>query len=284
MGDFFKNIGSVISSVSEALNSDSAKQVINAISGNADIATGLKTALKVGIEAAAKSLGQEDGYLADAAVRIGLPKEAVSAFGAVQSLSSNAAFNSILNATGIQIPSYDTIIKLFNRAAESAAPKSVDVFVNAITGMSINDAENILFGADNAATNYLKDNTFKQLQSAFIPSISNSLDTVMIANITPTSAWNTYATYNNKLVDLMDSSAVKTGLQIARMTGVLGDEQFEKLSNIDKVSDNLSDYVTTQALDGLFLKVSEKESDIRHNAGARVNDVLKSVFGRLDGR
>ena len=75
MGDFFKNIGSVISSVSEALNSDSAKQVINAISGNADIATGLKTALKVGIEAAAKSLGQEDGYLADAAVRIGLPKE-----------------------------------------------------------------------------------------------------------------------------------------------------------------------------------------------------------------
>ena len=277
MGDFFKNIGSVISSVSEALNSDSAKQVINAISGNADIATGLKTALKVGIEAAAKSLGQEDGYLADAADRI-------SAFGAVQSLSSNAAFNSILNATGIQIPSYDTIIKLFNRAAESAAPKSVDVFVNAITGMSINDAENILFGADNAATNYLKNNTFKQLQSAFIPSISNSLDTVKIANITPTSAWNTYATYNNKLVDLMDSSAVKTGLQIARMTGVLGDEQFEKLSNIDKVSDNLSDYVTTQALDGLFLKVSEKESDIRHNAGARVNDVLKSVFGRLDGR
>jgi len=44
----------------------------------------------------------------------------------------------------------------------------------------------------------------------------------------------------------------------------------------------LSGYITGEALNGLFTKVSEKEYDIRHNASARVSDVLQSVFGRLD--
>ena len=68
------------------------------------------------------------------------------------------------------------------------------------------------------------------------------------------------------------------------MTGVLKEEYFEKLRDIDIVSTDLPDYITGRALDGLFLKVSEKEADIRHNASARVSDVLQSVFGRLDAR
>ena len=47
---------------------------------------------------------------------------------------------------------------------------------------------------------------------------------------------------------------------------------------------DLSDFITGKALDGLFLKDSDKEVDIRHNASARVNDVLKDVFGMLDKR
>lgn len=284
--DILKNLSSVINTASDILNSDAAKQVIGAINGNAggsvDIASGLKAALKVGIETAAKNLGAENGYLADAAVKIGLPKEAITTFGAVQSLASNQAFNSVLNATGVSIPSSDTIITLFNRAAENAAPKSVDTFVNAITSMSIADAKNILFGEDNAATTYLKDNTYTNLQSAFMPSITNSLNSIQVANITPTQAWSTYATYNNKLVELLDSSAVKTALEIAKLTGVLKEEHIASLSSIDLVNKDLSDYITGKALDGLFLKVSEKENDIRHNASARVSDVLQSVFGMLD--
>lgn len=282
-----KNLSSVISNASEILKSDAAKQVINAISnggkgGGVDIASGLKAALKVGIETAAQKLGAEDGYLADAAVKIGLPKEAITTFGAVQSLASNQAFNSVLNATGVSIPSSDTIITLFNRAAENAAPKSVDTFVGAITSMSIDDAKHILFGEDNAATCYLKDHTYTNLQSAFMPSITNSLNTIKIANITPTQAWSTYATYNNKLVELLDSSAVKAALELAKLTGVLKEEHIASLASIDLVNKDLSDYITGRALDGLFLKVSEKENDIRHNASARVSDVLQSVFGMLD--
>ncbi len=279
-------LNDVFSTISKVAQSDAAKEIINSINGGGqiDIAAGLKAALKVGIETAATNLGKKDGFLADAAVRIGIPEEALSVFNAVQSLAQNPAFNSLLNSAGASIPSSDTVITLLNRAAEDAAPKSVDIFADAITGMGIADAKNILFGADNAATTYLKENTFTQLQNAFMPTINNSLGSVQIANTTPLAAWNTFATYNNKLVEMMDSKTVKAALEMARMTGILKDEYFEKLASIKTVNTDLSDYITGKALTGLFTKVSEKEYDIRHNASARVSDVLKNVFGQLDNR
>lgn len=287
------NIGSVLNTAKQVLESDAAKQVISALNNGAagagkgsdlDIASGLKAALKVGIETAAKNLGAKDGYLADAAVKIGLPQQAISTFGAVQTLASNDKFNNILNATGVNIPTMDDVVTLFNRAAENAAPKSVDTFVGAITGMTMTDAKNILFGADNAATTYLKDNTFTELQGLFNPSITDSLNTVKIGNYTPIQAWGTFAEYNNKLVNLLDSSMVKKALEFAKMTGILKEQHIAALDKIDLVDNNLSGFITGKALDGLFLKVSDKEQDIRHNAGARVNDVLQSVFGLLDKR
>ncbi|MCQ2199565.1 MAG: DUF4197 domain-containing protein [Paludibacteraceae bacterium] len=272
----------------KAIKDGTAAEVINAITnsnskgGGFDIGSGLKAALKVGIETAAKNLGAEDGYLADAAVRIGLPKEAITTFGAVQSIASNQTFNSMLNASGLSIPDSDTIIKLFNRAAENAAPKSIDIFVNAISNISFADAEKLLFGEDNAATSYLRTNTFDQLTNAFVPSITDSLNTIKVANVTPTDAWNTYATYNNKLVEILDNNTAKMALEMARKLGVLSDDIFEKVRGINMVNPNLSGYITGEALNGLFTKVSEKEYDIRHNASARVSDVLQNVFGKLD--
>lgn len=272
----------------KAIKDGTAAEVINAITnsqkqgGGFDIGSGLKAALKVGIETAAKNLGTEDGYLADAAVRIGLPKEAVTTFGAVQSIAGNQTLNGLLNASGISIPDSDTIIKLFNRAAENAAPKSIDIFVNAISNISFADAEKLLFGEDNAATSYLRTNTFDQLTNAFVPSITDSLNTIKVANVTPTDAWNTYATYNNKLVDILDNNTAKMGLEMARKMGLLSDEIFEKIRGINIVNPDLSGYITGEALNGLFTKVSEKEYDIRHNASARVSDVLQNVFGKLD--
>lgn len=291
LNDVFSTINKVAQSdaakeIISSINNGSAKDIHNSINGGGgiDIAAGLKSALKVGIETAAANLGKKDGFLADAAVRIGIPEEALTIFNAVQSISQNQAINSILNTSGVSIPTSETVVTLLNRAAEDAAPKSVDIFADAITGMSMGDAKNILFGADNAATTYLKENTFGQLQNAFIPSITSSLSSVQIANTTPNQAWATFATYNNKLVEVMDSSSIKSALELARMTGFLKDEYFELLRGIKPVTSDLSNYITDKALTGLFTKVSEKEYDIRHNAGARVNDVLKSVFGQLDKR
>ena len=179
------NLSSVLSTVNKALKSETGQQIIKAVTqagkgGDFDIADGLKAALKIGIETAAANLGKEDGYLADAAVRIGLPKEALTAFSAVQSLSNNPAFNSILSASGVSIPTADTIVTLFNRAAENAAPKSIDIFVDAITGMSMGEAKTILFGEDNAATTYLRDNTLTELQGAFNPSITAVISIILL--------------------------------------------------------------------------------------------------------
>ena len=84
-------------------------------------------------------------------------------------------------------------------------------------------------------------------------------------------------------------------LEMVRKLGVVPDEIFEKLRTINQVNPDLSGYITGEALNGLFTKVSEKaffgkdllsekEYDIRHNASARVSDVLQSVFGRLDNK
>jgi hypothetical protein len=41
----------------------------------------------------------------------------------------------------------------------------------------------------------------------------------------------------------------------------------------------LEDYILQQALKGMFVKIAEREKDIRTNANARVTTLLKRVFG-----
>ena len=45
---------------------------------------------------------------------------------------------------------------------------------------------------------------------------------------------------------------------------------------------DLEQYVTEKALDALFVKVAQEEKAIRTDPMARVNDLLKGVFGQLD--
>ena len=55
----------------------------------------------------------------------------------------------------------DVILRI-NRAAEDAAKEVAPVFVNSIKQMTIKDAFNILNGADNAATGYLRANNLQR--------------------------------------------------------------------------------------------------------------------------
>ena len=45
---------------------------------------------------------------------------------------------------------------------------------------------------------------------------------------------------------------------------------------------DLDEYLTNKALDGLFLKIEAEEKRIRKDPMARVNSILKRVFGSLD--
>jgi len=63
----------------------------------------------------------------------------------------------------------DEFEESMNRAAEQAAALAIDIFIDAITQMTIGDARAILQGADDAATRYLENNYRERLYNSFYP-------------------------------------------------------------------------------------------------------------------
>lgn len=139
----------------------------------------------------------------------------------------------------------DDAILSMNRAAEEASKSAAPIFIDAIKQMSFQDALGILKGADTAATSYLKGKTISALTSAFKPVIDEALQ-----KTGATKHWKTVFETYNKLP-----------------------------TTFKKINTDLSGYVTDRALGGLFYQVALEEQQIRKNPAARVNDILKKVFG-----
>lgn len=202
---------------------------------NDEVVAGLKEALKVSTDTSVANLNRTDGYFGNAAVKILLPPEA-------------AAVESTLRAVpGIGDAVVDDVILKINRAAEQAAGEAAPIFFNAITNITFNDAMNILNGPDDAATQYLKSQTYTQLVSSFTPPIENALTSVGAQQ-----AWNSMISYYNTYND------------------ILGEQD---------IPDNLAQYTTQKALDGLFYIVAIEEGKIRNDVTHRVNEILQRVFG-----
>jgi hypothetical protein len=141
----------------------------------------------------------------------------------------------------------EALLEKINRGAEDAATRAKPIFVNAIKQMTIKDAMKILMGSDNSATSYLRGATFEKLYAEFNPVIVQSL-----SKVGATKYW---------------SDAVNT---------------YNKIPLITKMNPDLDDYVTRQALDGLFNMIEKEEYDIRHNKGKRTTDLLRRVFAKQD--
>ncbi len=229
---------------------------------------GLKQALEIGTSRAVDIVSQPGGYL-DSDIHIDLPEDAQKTFQAVKAIndSNNFAAKLLLSVLNIDVNLEKTLTTLINSAAEDAAPQAVNVFVSTITSMTITDGTKILWGADNAATQYLQDHTYTQLQAAFKPSITSSLETVSVAGYTPNSAWSALVGINNYIAD----NAILS-LLVSQVTGI----------DFNAMEPNLANYVTGKALDGLFTKVAVQELDIRTNVAARTTTLLQNVFGKLD--
>jgi hypothetical protein len=133
-----------------------------------------------------------------------------------------------------------------NRAAEQAAGEARDVFWNAITGMSVADAFGILKGHDTAATEYFRDRTHSTLHDRFHPIVQRKIDEVGLSRIYGQVA----DTYNN--------------LPLAGTPPLV----------------DLDEYVTEQALSGLFTVLAQEERKIRDDPLARTTDLLRRVFGK----
>jgi hypothetical protein len=54
------------------------------------------------------------------------------------------------------------------------------------------------------------------------------------------------------------------------------------VAGFKQVEVDLDEYLTNKALDGLFLKIEAEEKQIRKDPVARVNSLLKRVFGSQD--
>jgi hypothetical protein len=196
-----------------------------------EIVQGLKEALNVGTKNSANKLSALNGYFGNQLIKILMPPEAKKIESTLRSLGMGNVV--------------DKAITSMNRAAEDAATKSVPIFLNAITSMTIQDGVSILRGGSGAATNYLKGRTTAQLTTAFRPVIDQSL-----GKVGATKYWRELTTIYNQLPTVRQ-----------------------------KINPDLGAYVTERALNGLFVTIAEEENKIRTNPAARISDILKKVFG-----
>jgi hypothetical protein len=109
---------------------------------NDKIAGGLKEALTKSTGTAVASTGRVDGYFKNQAIKILLP-------GPLQTFGKGMR----MMGMGAQL---DDLELAMNRAAEQAAPAAKQIFLNAITKMSFDDARKMLSGGNTAATDYFK--------------------------------------------------------------------------------------------------------------------------------
>ena len=213
-----------------------------------EVIAGLKEALTIGTDTAVSIVSKVDGYYMDQLIKINLPPEA--------DIIVENANNPLLQAIGVDSFIEDIVLKM-NRAAEDAAKEATPIFVNAITSMTIQDGFAILNGEDTAATHYLREKTYTELQNAFQPQIAVSLDKPIVAGVSASDTWSSFTSLYNSVAN-----------------SIAG-----QLAGLTPVDTELDAWVTKKGLDGLFVKVADEEKDIRTDVSARVTDLLQRVFG-----
>lgn len=141
----------------------------------------------------------------------------------------------------------DEGLRVLNRAAEDAVQEATPIFINAIQDITFTDARNILTGDSNAATTYLSQRTSDELYKKFNPVITNSLDEV---------------------------GATKVWSNII--------QRYNQVPLTSDVNPDLADYVTREALEGVFTMIAVEEEQIRTNLAARTTALLERVFALQD--
>lgn len=141
----------------------------------------------------------------------------------------------------------DEGLKVLNRAAEDAVKEATPIFVTAVKEITFADARNILLGNNTAATTYLDSRTSTPLYSKFNPVIQTSLD-----RVGATQVW----------------------------TNII--DRYNSLPLTSKVNPDLADYVTNQALKGVFTMIAIEEQEIRSSLASRTTPLLQRVFALQD--
>jgi Protein of unknown function (DUF4197) len=202
---------------------------LSAIS-NQDASAGLKEALNKGSAAAVAKLGVQNGFLNNPKVKIPLPDGLKQAEKAMKLLGKQKQF--------------DDLVVSMNRAAEAAVPEAKVLLLDAVKGMSVQDAKGIIGGGDDSVTKFFQGKTQDKLALRFLPIVKKATDNVGLAQ-----------QYNNLAGQAASFGVVK--------------QQDAKIEN----------YVTRKAMDGLFLMIAEEERAIRKDPVRAGSEILRRVFG-----
>lgn len=192
---------------------------------------GLKEALSVGTQRAVEQVSKTDGYLGNPRIKVPLPSVVGTGAGLVRKYGGSALV--------------DDFELSMNRAAEKAAPKATEYFLETLRQMSFEDAKKIYQGDDDAATRYFQEKTSTQLEDVFKPIIQDTMEQVGVTS------------YYQALV-----------------------KQASQYPFVGDMDLNLENHVTAKALQGLFVILAEEEKRIREDPVARSTDLLKQVFGQ----
>lgn len=216
---------------------------------NSQAESGLREALKVASQRTVSRVGKADGYMKDPTIKIPLPGYLASG----RDMLANA---------GMSGPLDDLELRM-NRAAETAAPKAIDIFSKAIASMSVADAKSIIAGPQDAATQYFKRTTTQPLTQAFKP--------IMEQSLSQSGATQAFQKVSQSASSSLSGSAGGLGGLAGMAGGASGTTAPQGF--------DFTEYAVGKALDGLFHYIAQEEAAIRSNPVARSTDLLKQVFG-----
>lgn len=194
------------------------------------VVAGLKEALRVGTERSVSRTSQRGGFLDDPLLRIALPDELETAATGLRAVGLGAKV--------------DELEVTMNRAAERASGEATQVFWQAVSSMSIQDAYGILNGPDDAATTYFRGRTEGTLRQRFAPVVDGAMEQVGL-----------YRAYDQLVAS------------------------YSALALLQDPKAELNRYVTDETLDGLFTVLAQEEQRIREDPVARSTELLRKVFG-----
>jgi hypothetical protein len=211
----------------------SATGGVTAALSDEEVVRGLKEALSKGTQQAIANLGKDGGFLNNLDVKIPLPDELKKV-------------EKLLRGLG-QDKYADQFVATMNHAAEKAVPEAATLFADAISRMTLADAQSILKGPDDAATQYFRKGSEAKLKERFLPIVKTATDQAGV------------------------TAAYKKLIQKAGPTAQL----------LGVGATDLDAYVDGKAVDGLFKMIAAEEKRIRQDPLARSTDLLKKVFGSL---
>ncbi|MDI1259320.1 DUF4197 domain-containing protein [Aquabacterium sp.] len=199
----------------------------------ADATGAVRAALERGADIAVKQLGQVNGFMGNDKIRIPLPDVLEKAAPLLRAVGRGRQLDDLVNA--------------MNHAAENAVSLALPLLRNAIKGMSVQDARQILSGGEHAVTDFFAAKTRAPLGVQFSPLVNKAVEKLSLAQ------------RYNELAGKASSMGLIKGSQAA----------------------TVQQHVTNKALDGLYFVIGEEERRIRNDPVGTGSALLKKVFSSL---